>query len=51
MKAVRLLTLQLNADSAVSIPVQNFATIPLGFPEPSILIKRKQDLLVEIKYA
>ena len=35
----------------VSIPIQNFATIPLGFPEPSILIKRKQDFLVEVKYA
>ena len=36
---------------SVSIPIQNFATIPLGFPESSILMKRKQELLVEIKYA
>ena len=40
-----------DCDLTVSIPIQNFATIPLGFPEPSILIERKQDLLVEIKCA
>ena len=32
----------------VSIPIQNFATILLGFAEPIILIKRKQGLLVEV---
>ena len=31
--------------------VTDSKSIPLGFPEPSIMIKRKQGLLVEIKYA
>ena len=41
----------LDPDLTVSIPIQNFAKIPLAFPDSSILIKHMQDLLVEIKYA
>ena len=35
----------------VSIRSENFATIRLGFPEPSIVIKRVQDFLVKITHA
>ena len=38
-------------DLTVSIRSENFATIRLGFPEPSIVIKRAQDFLVKITHA